>query len=55
MGYSWDTLYGAKKACESGGMEALKERRGRNANMKNRVSEELKQGKNEECAVITSS
>ena len=45
MGYSWDTLYGVKKAYENSDMAALKERGRRNANMKNRVSEEVKQGK----------
>jgi len=43
MGYSRDTFYRVKKAYEEGGIEALKEKSKRKANVRNRVSEEVEQ------------
>ncbi len=43
MGYSRDTFYRVRKAYEEGGIEALKEKSKRKANIKNRVSEEVDQ------------
>jgi len=39
MGYRRDTFYRVRKAYEEGGIEALKEKRWRRPNVKNRVSE----------------
>ena len=39
MGYSRHTFYRAKRACEDGGLEALKEKSRRVPNIKNRASE----------------
>ena len=44
MGYSRDTFYRVRKAYEEGGIEALKEKSKRKANIRNRVSEEVEQG-----------
>jgi transposase InsO family protein len=46
MGYSRDTFYRVKRAYEEGGLEALKEKSRKTANVRNRVSEET------EAAVI---
>jgi len=43
MGCSRDIPYRVKRACENGGMEALKEKNRRDPNMTNRVSEEVEQ------------
>ncbi len=43
MGYSRDTFYRVKKAYEEGGIEALKEKSKRKANIRNRVSEQVEQ------------
>lgn len=43
MGYSRDTFYRVRKAYEEGGIEALKEKSKRKANIKNRVSEAVEQ------------
>ena len=41
MEYSRDTLYRVKRAYEDGGIEALKEKSRRVANIRNRVSEDV--------------
>jgi transposase InsO family protein len=41
MGYSRDTFYRVRKAYEEGGIEALKEKSKRKANIRNRVSEQV--------------
>ena len=43
MGYSRDTFYRVRKAYEEGGIEALKEKSKRKANIRNRVSEQVEQ------------
>lgn len=43
MGYSRDTFYRVKKAYEEGGIEALKEKSKRKANIRNRVPEDVEQ------------
>lgn len=43
MGYSRDTFYRVRKAYEEGGIEALKEKSKRKANIRNRVPEDVEQ------------
>jgi transposase InsO family protein len=43
MGYSRDTFYRVKKAYEEGGIEALREKSKRKANIRNRVSEDVEE------------
>jgi len=43
MGYSRDTFYRVRKAYEDGGIEALKEKSKRKANIRNRVPEQVEQ------------
>ena len=43
MGYSRDTFYRVKKAYEEGGIEGLKEKSKRKANIRNRVSEDVEE------------
>jgi transposase InsO family protein len=43
MGYSRDTFYRVKRAYDDGGLEALKEKSRRVANIRNRVSEDVEQ------------